>query len=136
VSSIWKSRSPLLNRAGGFLFRNQCAVLTRLESEIPVVHHGLIASGSQIERSAETRDALREQRNILCYLKTDIMSLVENFSCLVISAVCDNADSHQNDLWQGYAAVTSAAYAKDLLQLVYRSDLERKDTVVFVAEEK
>ncbi|KAL2782675.1 nucleoside phosphorylase domain-containing protein [Aspergillus keveii] len=97
---------------------NQGAVLTRLEREIPVVHHGLIASGSQFKRSAEIRDALRAQRNILCYFETDVTVLMDNYPCLVIIGISDYADSHKNDLWKGYAAITSAAYAKDLLRLV------------------
>jgi WD40 repeat protein len=31
---------------------------------------------------------------------------------------CDYADSHKNKLWQGYAAATAAAYAKELLAVI------------------
>jgi nucleoside phosphorylase len=41
--------------------------------------------------------------------------LMNNFPCLVIRGICDYADSHKNDVWHRYAAVTAAAYAKEFL---------------------
>jgi hypothetical protein len=38
--------------------------------------------------------------------------------CLVIRGICDYCDSHKNKKWQGYAAITAAAYAKILLSMV------------------
>lgn len=38
--------------------------------------------------------------------------------CLVIKGIADYADSHRNDRWQSYAALTAAAYAKDLLSVL------------------
>ncbi|KAM7186285.1 hypothetical protein V8F33_011881 [Rhypophila sp. PSN 637] len=35
--------------------------------------------------------------------------------CLVIRGICDYADSHKNEEWQGYAAMAAAVYAKELL---------------------
>lgn len=37
------------------------------------------------------------------------------FKCLVIRRICDYADSHKNEEWQGYVAMAAAVYAKDLL---------------------
>jgi hypothetical protein len=36
----------------------------------------------------------------------------------VIRGVCDYADSHKNDAWHPYAAMTAAAYAKEFLYYV------------------
>jgi hypothetical protein len=115
------------------LLCDQNALLTRSKRKEPIVHHGLIASGSQIMRSAKRRDELRAQRNVLCF-ETEAIGLVDNFPCLVIRGISDYADSHKNDLWQGYAAITSAAYAKDLLRLVERKEVEEKETILIVTE--
>jgi nucleoside phosphorylase len=40
------------------------------------------------------------------------------FPCLVIRGICDYADSHENKVWQPYAAATAAAYAKELLLVI------------------
>jgi hypothetical protein len=41
--------------------------------------------------------------------------LMNDFPCIVIRGICDYADSHKNDAWQKYAALSAAAYAKELL---------------------
>lgn len=40
---------------------------------------------------------------------------MNNFPCLVIRGTCDYSDSHKNDNWHKYAALTAAAYARELL---------------------
>ena len=44
--------------------------------------------------------------------------LMDSFPCVVIRGICDYADSHKNKRWQPYAAVTAAAYAKELLYTI------------------
>ena len=44
---------------------------------------------------------------------------MNNFPCLVIRGISDYADSHPTKRWQGYAAATAAAYAKELLQMIH-----------------
>ncbi|KAK6502808.1 SH3 and multiple ankyrin repeat domains protein 2 [Arthrobotrys musiformis] len=41
--------------------------------------------------------------------------LMDKFPCLVIRGICDYADSHKRKQWQGYAAATAAAYAREVL---------------------
>ena len=48
-------------------------------------------------------------------MEMEAAGLMDNFPCLVIRGICDYADSHKNDDWQGYAAVAAAAFAKELL---------------------
>lgn len=43
---------------------------------------------------------------------------MDSFPCLIIRGICDYADSHKNWIWQPYAAVTAAAYAKELLLVI------------------
>jgi len=43
---------------------------------------------------------------------------MDRFPCVVIRGICDYSDTHKNDTWQGYAAATAAAYAKELLGVI------------------
>ncbi|KAL5339788.1 nucleoside phosphorylase domain-containing protein [Aspergillus crustosus] len=89
----------------------------RLERDEPIVHYGLIASGNQIMRSASRRDELRDAYGVLCF-ETEAAGAVGGFPCLVIRGISSYSDSHQGDRWEPYAAVTAAAYAKDLLRVI------------------
>ncbi|RAH71869.1 uncharacterized protein BO66DRAFT_409972 [Aspergillus aculeatinus CBS 121060] len=83
----------------------------------PAVHYGLIASGNQVIKHAGTRDRLAAKLDILCF-EMEAAGLMDNFPCLVIRGISDYADSHKNKQWQGYAAATAAAYAKELLAVI------------------
>ena len=83
----------------------------------PVIHYGLIASGNQVIKHGGTRDKLGQELGILCF-EMEAAGLMDNFPCLVIRGICDYADSHKNKQWQGYAAATAAAYAKELLSVI------------------
>ncbi|KAL7921712.1 hypothetical protein ACQKWADRAFT_295058 [Trichoderma austrokoningii] len=56
--------------------------------------------------------------DILCF-DSAASALMDDFPCVVIRGICDYSDSHHNDLWQGYAAMTAAAYAKNLLLQIF-----------------
>lgn len=87
------------------------------DSLSPHIHYGPIASGNQVMRDGATRDRLRKKHNILCF-EMEAAGLVDAFPCLVIRGICDYSDSHKNKKWQGYAAATAAAYAKELLSVI------------------
>ncbi|KAK6814755.1 hypothetical protein RU639_009765 [Aspergillus parasiticus] len=72
-------------------------------STAPVVHCGLIASGNQVMRDAVAREKLRKKH-----------------------------DSHKDKRWQPYAAAVSAAFTKELLQLIPVVQLERAHRVSFM----
>lgn len=80
----------------------------------PVAHYGVIASGNQVVKDAIMRDRLRDQFGALC-VEMEAAGLMNDFPCLVIRGICDYADVHKNDAWHPYAAMTAAAYAKELL---------------------
>lgn len=90
---------------------------TTREAKGPVIHYGLIASGNQVMKSATTRDAVARELNILCF-EMEAAGLVDQLPCLVIRGVCDYCDSHKHKQWQGYAALTAAAYSRALLTTV------------------
>jgi nucleoside phosphorylase len=93
----------------------------------PVVHYGLIASADRLMKDATIRDALAAEGDVLCF-EMEAAGLMNNFPCLVIRGICDYADTHKNDWWQGYAAATAAAYAKELLNAVPGKQAKRTRT--------
>ncbi len=93
----------------------------------PKIHYGVIASGNQVMRDAETRDRLGQELNVLCF-EMEAAGLMDNFSCLVIRGICDYSDSHKNKEWQEYAAAVAAAYAKELLSVMPLNSTKRSAT--------
>lgn len=106
----------------------------RTNQDCPNVHYGLIASSNQLLKDAKTRDHFVASHNdVLCF-DMEAAGLLDNLPCLVIRGICDYADSHKNKEWQAYAAMTSAVFAKNLLQFIPSSELDAepriKDAVV------
>jgi nucleoside phosphorylase len=87
------------------------------ESGEPRIHYGLIASGNQVMKNAQIRDSIAQPTGVLCF-EMEAAGLMDQISCLVIRGICDYCDSHKHKDWQGYAALTAAAYAAHLLQTV------------------
>ena len=87
------------------------------ESDEPLIHYGLIASGNQVMKNAQIRDSIAQQIGILCF-EMEAAGLMDQLPCLVIRGICDYCDSHKHKEWQGYAALTAAAYAAHLLHSV------------------
>ncbi|KAL2202485.1 hypothetical protein CC79DRAFT_1389814 [Sarocladium strictum] len=83
----------------------------------PNIHIGKIASGNTLFRSGKIRESLgREDLGVLCF-EMEALGLTRSpLECLPIRGISDYADSHKNDDWQGYAAATAAAYARELLE--------------------
>ncbi|RAK93710.1 hypothetical protein BO79DRAFT_224172 [Aspergillus costaricaensis CBS 115574] len=100
-----------------FCDREKLVSRSTRSSDRPVVHYGLVASGNQVIKHAQTRERLAAELNVLCF-EMEAAGLMDNFPCLVIRGVSDYSDSHKNKAWQGYAAATAAAYAKQLLATI------------------
>ncbi|KAH0402552.1 purine and uridine phosphorylase, partial [Aureobasidium melanogenum] len=94
----------------------------------PAVHHGIIASGNSLMRDASVRDTLASEKGIMCF-EMEAAGVMNHLPCLVIRGICDYSDSHKNKEWQGYAAMTAAAYAKDLLARMGPSRVEAEQKV-------
>lgn len=77
------------------------------------IHYGLIASANQVMKNALVRDRWAS-KGVLCF-EMEAAGLMNDFPCLVVRGLCDYSDTHKNKIWQGYAAMVAAAYAKDLL---------------------
>jgi nucleoside phosphorylase len=93
------------------------------EDDNPAIHYGLIASANQLMKDAHIRDKLAAEKGVLCF-EMEAAGLMNHFPCLVIRGICDYADTHKNKDWQGYAAMTAAAYAKELLQKIVLDKVE------------
>lgn len=87
------------------------------KSDQPHIHYGNIGSANAVVRSSAKRNELQARHNIIC-LEMEAAGVMSDYQALVIRGVCDYADSHKNKKWQGYAAATAAAYAKELLLLL------------------
>ncbi|KAH7174822.1 pfs domain-containing protein [Fusarium flagelliforme] len=80
----------------------------------PVIHFGRIASGNQVIKDAHTRDKLSKELGCVCF-EMEAAGMMDSSPYLTIRGICDYSDSHKNKEWQEYAALTAAAYTKDLL---------------------
>ena len=66
-------------------------------------------------KTAETRDKIsKDAGGALCF-DMEAAGLMNDFQCIVVRGIADYADSHTNDDWHAYGAVTAAGCAKELL---------------------
>ena len=101
------------------------------EDDDPMIHYGTIASANRLMKDAVIRDTLARENGVLCF-EMEAAGLMNNFPCLVIRGICDYSDSHKNKEWQGYAAMTAAAYATDLLRQIHPNKVEGERRIVEV----
>jgi hypothetical protein len=99
------------------------------DQDNPAIHYGLIASASQLMKDATVRDKLAAENDVLCF-EMESAALMNLFPCLVVRGICDYSDSHKNKRWQGYAAMTAAAYTKDLLRQISPNKVEEETRLV------
>ncbi|RBR12844.1 hypothetical protein FVER53590_30333 [Fusarium verticillioides] len=105
---------------------------TSIEDD-PAIHYGTIASANQLMKDAILRDKLAAERNIMCF-EMEAAGLMNQFPCLVIRGICDYADSYKNKKWQGYAALTAAVFAKDLIMTISPEEVESQNTLKYTVE--
>lgn len=100
-----------------------------------MIHYGLIASANQLMKNGLVREKLATEHDILCF-EMEAAGLMNHFPCLVVRGICDYSDSHKNKDWQGYAAMTAAAYTKDLLCRIVPSKIEQEKKIVDILSRK
>jgi nucleoside phosphorylase len=105
----------------------------RSEEDIPMIHFGLIASANQLIKDANIRDRLSAEEDVLCF-EMEAAGLMNHFPCLIIRGICDYSDTHKNKVWQGYAAMAAAAFAKDLLYKVAPNKIEAERKLIDVLD--
>lgn len=100
----------------------------------PRIHRGLLASSHKViaderQRDRVVNDLYARGYQILAF-ETEAAALANKFPCLVVRGVSDYADSTKNDTWQRYAALSAAAYAKELLGLLHPEVAEQEPSVI------
>ncbi|KAK6331361.1 hypothetical protein TWF730_004443 [Orbilia blumenaviensis] len=96
---------------------------TYINTPLPEIHFGTIASGNTLMRDGKTRDQLQRRTRAMCF-EMEAAGIVDAWPCLVVRGICDYSDSHKNKLWQGYAAGAAAAFTKFLLLSMSHRDEE------------
>ncbi|KAF6834014.1 Kinesin light chain 5 [Colletotrichum musicola] len=94
----------------------------------PAIHYGLIACANQLMKNAMLRDKLATEYDVVCF-ELEAAGLMNHFPCIVIRGICDYSDSHKNKEWQGFAAMTASAYAKDLLRQIPPNRIEAEKPI-------
>ncbi|KAI4726754.1 hypothetical protein E4T49_05408 [Aureobasidium sp. EXF-10728] len=103
------------------------------DSTDPCIHYGSIGSGNQVIKDSRFRDSIGKECGILCF-EMEAAGIMDNFPCIVIRGICDYSDSHKTKEWQRYAAVASAAYAKELLHTVPPAAVEESHTALNIVQ--
>ncbi|KAK0704529.1 ankyrin repeat-containing domain protein [Lasiosphaeris hirsuta] len=98
------------------------------EEDAHAIFYGLIASANQVMKDATIRDRLATEQNVLCF-EIEAAGLMNHFPCLVVRGIFDYGDSHKNKAWEGYAAMTAAAYTKDLLSRIAPNKIEAEKKI-------
>jgi nucleoside phosphorylase len=101
----------------------------------PAIHYGLIGSGNTLMKDALVRDKFATEKEVLCF-EMEAAGLMNHFPCIVIRGICDYADTHKNDTWQGYAAMVAAAYARDLLYKMAPQKIVQESAIINVVEQE
>lgn len=90
------------------------------------IHYGQIASGNRFIKDAAFRDEMSCKESVLCF-EVGAAGVMNDFPCLVICGICDYSDTHRPKVWDRYAAMAAAAYAKDLLSVIPDEDGKKID---------
>ncbi|EHA58471.1 ankyrin repeatl protein [Pyricularia oryzae 70-15] len=106
----------------------------RGEDEDPfAVHYGLIASGNSLMKDAMLRDKYSAEKGVLCF-EMEAAGMMNVTGCAVIRGICDYSDTHKNKKWQGFAAMTAAAYASSLLKKMQPEEVQGEEKLGEVIE--
>jgi nucleoside phosphorylase len=95
----------------------------------PKIHYGIIALANRLMEDTLVRDSLAVEMDVLCF-EMEAVEPPNDFPCLVICGICDDyPDSHKTEKWQGYAAMTAAAYTRELLSQIPSSRIEAEKRI-------
>jgi nucleoside phosphorylase/NTP pyrophosphatase (non-canonical NTP hydrolase) len=85
----------------------------------PKVHYGKVGAANVLLKNPVVRDQLGRDCDIVAVEMEGSgisdASWTAGQQYLIIRGICDYCDEKKNDLWQGYAAVAAAAYARALI---------------------
>lgn len=104
-------------------------VLRDIKPAQPVVHRGLILSGSGVVKNPEDRLRLRRGHSDAICFEMEAAGIVDEIPCRVVRGICDYADTHKQDGWHYYAAAVAAAYGKALLLKIYGEEVQQVESM-------
>jgi nucleoside phosphorylase len=85
----------------------------------PRVHRGAIATADTLLKDPNLRDQLRDRFGARAVEMegsgVQTAAWAKGKDIMVVRGICDYCDAHKNDVWQNYAALTAAAYARALI---------------------
>jgi nucleoside phosphorylase len=86
----------------------------------PRIHYGPIGSSNALLKDPEIRDALRDKFGVRA-IEMEASGIADGtwtagLGYIIIRGISDYCDQHKNDVWQGYAAVAAAGYARALIE--------------------
>ena len=104
----------------------------------PKIHLAAIGSANTLLKDAIFRDQLRDKHGIRAIEMEGSGTANASWSAgreyIVIRGICDYCDEQKNNIWQNYAALVAAAYARSLIEnLPYFPPRQRDDRNSFVA---
>lgn len=88
--------------------------VTRISTR-PRVHYGAIASGNQVVKNAIARDQYARELGVICF-EMEAAGLMDTLPCIPIRGICDYSDTHKSKVWQKYAALVAASFARDMME--------------------
>ncbi|KAL7928498.1 hypothetical protein V8C35DRAFT_232070 [Trichoderma chlorosporum] len=80
----------------------------------PEIFIGRVGSGNKVIKSANERDRMASNHNIIAF-ETEGAGAWDEVPSIVVKGICDYADGHKNEAWQDFAAATAAAVMKAIL---------------------
>ncbi|KAF5687138.1 tetratricopeptide repeat domain-containing protein [Fusarium circinatum] len=105
-------RLPEFKRPGPVLPNSEPLALNVRDH--PIAHYGTILSGNGVIKSKKRRDELRDKYNGIA-IEKEAAGMTTRLPVAVVRGISDFADSNKSDEWHHYAALTAAAYAKEML---------------------
>lgn len=79
------------------------------------VFFGRFASADRVMKSGEHRDSTANPHGAMAF-EMEGSYVLGQYPCIIVKGVSDYADSHKNDVWQGYAAATAASAVRALVE--------------------
>src|SRR5207302_1680788 len=88
--------------------------------DLPRIFSGVIAAADTLLKNAATRDQLRDRFNARA-VEMEASGVQNaawhaNKDIFVVRGICDYCDKAKSDVWQNYAALVAAGYARALVQ--------------------
>ncbi|WP_224655019.1 5'-methylthioadenosine/S-adenosylhomocysteine nucleosidase [Mesorhizobium sp. CO1-1-2] len=125
VSSVLKDRLPDYRRPASEtdILHEGAAVVAhpqRADVANPIVHSGGIAASDTLQKNPVQRDELRDRFKVRAVEMEasgiQHASWAQGKDVFVIRGICDYCDDHKSDVWQQYASLVAAAYARSLIE--------------------